>query len=861
MWGFLTVVLMACAPADSDGTSTDVLGHGGEAGSGEGGAGGTGATSAGGNGGTGGTGGGGTGGGGTGGSGGGGGGGTGPVDADGDGFDAGADCDDQDEAIYPGATEVCDAADVDEDCDFLADNDDIDVDLATGTRYFPDLDGDGYGDANHPGVLLCDSTGFYPEDDSTDCDDLSADRNPGAVEVCDPDNLDEDCDSVADDADPNTSPPTKNVFYLDADSDGFGDLSDPGQSGCDATIDHPATDHTDCDDDNAAVNPGAPELCSDGHVDEDCDGLVDDEDPSSDGLSFSLWYADNDADGYGDDADLGVFACFLLDGAKVAGDCNDEDPDVSPAETEVCDPDDADEDCDNLVEEADPSIDPLSLSLSAIDMDGDGFGGTLVPTCDEGAPGGDCDDSNALIYPGAIEIPCSGVVESCTGVDANISVPADEPTVRDAVDVAVAGDVLCVSAGTYSDSLPIEIDVDELQLVSVSGAGSTTLKRTGGANAVVVVSGHRVSIQGFTIRDGPESGVRVAGGDDFVLSDSVIEANGDPGVDGGGVRIAASRATVRDTTFRDNVGNYGAGLWAFDATGLTVRDNVFEGNVATSKGGGMRLHTVVDFVSSGNLFEGNNADAGGGLALLSSEGTATGDIFVANSAVTTAGAVYVDASPNILLDGLDVSFSTAPEVGAFHQLFSDGTTLLNSVFTSNGSVTSAAAVAIESSNNIVMRSVTFDNNVSVSLGTAQMVGGTDLVVEDCTFLHNVGSLVGALTFLDSANILVATSTFEENEIVGDSGAALAFSTSANVLTLDNVIRDNNVGEIGGGIVDSDVTGVTHDGDEIKNNDAVIIGGGIFCAFSSGYSEVGTTVSMNAPSQVLCLSCSAGCVAH
>src|SRR5690606_21336776 len=49
------------------------------------------------------------------------------------------DCDDNDRSVFPGAPEVCDGKD--NDCDGF-----VDVDGATGTLFFPDLDGDGYGD-------------------------------------------------------------------------------------------------------------------------------------------------------------------------------------------------------------------------------------------------------------------------------------------------------------------------------------------------------------------------------------------------------------------------------------------------------------------------------------------------------------------------------------------------------------------------------------------------------------------------------------------------------------------------------------------------------------------------------------------
>ncbi|MEC7946726.1 MAG: putative metal-binding motif-containing protein, partial [Myxococcota bacterium] len=103
--------------------------------------------------------------------------------------------------------------------------------------------------------------------DATDCDDASADVNPGASEVCDALDVDEDCSGAADDADPGVDASTYTDWYPDVDGDGFGDAAATPSASCDSATG--LTDATDCDDADAAVNPGASEVCD--AIDNDCD--------------------------------------------------------------------------------------------------------------------------------------------------------------------------------------------------------------------------------------------------------------------------------------------------------------------------------------------------------------------------------------------------------------------------------------------------------------------------------------------------------------------------------------------------------------------------------------------------------------
>ena len=68
-----------------------------------------------------------------------------------------------------------------------------------------DLDLDGFGSDSATTIFQCEdpSTSTVYVGNQLDCDDNDVNINPNAVEVCDPLNIDENCDGLADDDDPN----------------------------------------------------------------------------------------------------------------------------------------------------------------------------------------------------------------------------------------------------------------------------------------------------------------------------------------------------------------------------------------------------------------------------------------------------------------------------------------------------------------------------------------------------------------------------------------------------------------------------------------------------------------------------------
>ncbi len=99
---------------------------------------------------------------------------------------AGGDCNDGDEAVHPGADELCDG--VDQDCDGELDEEAIDE-----VVLYADGDGDGFATEDGERITACPGTEGYAEA-AGDCDDGDASRYPGASEVCD--GVDNDCDDT-----------------------------------------------------------------------------------------------------------------------------------------------------------------------------------------------------------------------------------------------------------------------------------------------------------------------------------------------------------------------------------------------------------------------------------------------------------------------------------------------------------------------------------------------------------------------------------------------------------------------------------------------------------------------------------------
>jgi len=213
--------------------------------------------------------------------------------------------------------------------------------------------------------------------------------------------------------------------------------------------------------------------------------------------------------------------------------------------------------------------------------------------------------------------------------------------------VAVSGDRIVVSPGTYTQTLSLRPDIS---IVSQAGPQVTILDGEGVRGPMVSASGTTITettlLEGFTVTGGNNRGVIIYDASPVISNCVVLENSG---TYGGGIIIMQPGAQVQIANSRiisNTASGDAGGIWVVNGARLELESSEVLSNTAVLWAGGV-LGNPATLVISDTLFQGNSGTFGGGLLASDTNLTVSDSRFSANSASGGGGGIYIAGAASV----------------------------------------------------------------------------------------------------------------------------------------------------------------------------------------------------------------------
>jgi hypothetical protein len=585
-----------------------------------------------------------------------------------------------------------------------------------------------------------DGDGYCEE---VDCDDGDPDVNPGIdEESMGPDELDNDCDGVVDecseddpeltwhaeelcdgidnDCDGEVDEDLGEIWFPDADGDGYGDGDDPRQE-CDPGSGL-VRDGSDCDDGDPAVHPGAPEACN--GVDDDCDPRTTEDGTIALDGSGGFASIQEAIDAADEGATVSVCAGTWEESLLISTSLSLVAP-AGPELTEIVGASEA-----SVINAGEGSVSIRGFTIS-------GGAGTVLDA-EAGTRGG-----GGVLGWDSSEL----LVEDCiiTGNEADFGggvLGPDEGLLTMRGCTVSGNHAGTAGGGVYALDGVLE-DCELLENSSGSSGGGIYHYLNALELSGCTISGNTASYGG---------GMR-AFEDSVVGEDTVFSGNS---ADYGGGVYMRNDSNIAGLTVRDNSAGYGAGIYCREDCILS--DSSLEGNVATDYGGGMMcrdgvtaltrvtvdggqayggggvLSDTCDLTLEEVTVSGSTADYGGGFYLVDAQVEAGSGVMVSgNSGVNAGGGVYI--SSNSTWDGGTISGNSAGSGGG---LYLYGLGVLDDVTISGNSATDwGGALMVVTATDLL--DLVIDGNDAAYGGGLYVYSDGEVLLDGSTLTSNIAS--------------------------------------------------------------------------------------------------------------------------
>jgi parallel beta-helix repeat protein len=233
----------------------------------------------------------------------------------------------------------------------------------------------------------------------------------------------------------------------------------------------------------------------------------------------------------------------------------------------------------------------------------------------------------------AISLSCVRAAEAAT-----INVPADQPTLQQAISAASNGDTILVAPGTYHEN--INFLGKAITVASTGGPSVTTINGGGRESVVTFSSGEANSsvLEGFTITNGNASVYNL--------------------YTGGGIAILYASPTIRNNVVTNNAASNGGGIGLYVSPNAVIKNNL----VTQNSGGGIYIQGGSVGQIIGNTISKNTSVSGGGISLFDAGApTIENNLITGNSASQGGGIATVNQTQGAIVQNLIVANVTGED--------------------------------------------------------------------------------------------------------------------------------------------------------------------------------------------------------